>query len=210
MDFIQPSLSEIEKIKEEKLISDIQSLNQSFKLKNTEKFLNALNEIYLENFEGNAYKNSLGTIEPSLLNSPNKTKRSFSYDNLENAEFELNLGYLNKQMGASLSYNKYESQSTNYMSYNSSKNSTFSNSESVLNFDCINNDNSHVKANSLSLIKTGFPKSNIENIISQNLIISDEVIKIIIIGEKGVGKTLFINKLCDSKNISQIYEPTQT
>jgi GTPase SAR1 family protein len=46
-----------------------------------------------------------------------------------------------------------------------------------------------------------------DNIIIQNLNISDEILKLIVIGDKAVGKSLLIDKLCNIDN--QTYSSTQ-
>ena len=46
-----------------------------------------------------------------------------------------------------------------------------------------------------------------ENLILQNLKISDEVLKLIVIGDKSVGKSYLIRKICDMTNM--VYSPTR-
>ena len=46
-----------------------------------------------------------------------------------------------------------------------------------------------------------------ENLILQNLKISDEMLKLIIIGDKSVGKSYLLRKLCDMNNM--LYSPTR-
>lgn len=218
----------MEKIKEEKLISDIESLNKSFKHKNPENFLNALNEICLENFEGILQQNTLTANNSSLLNSPDKSRRCFSYDRLDTAEIELNLntfktkGNYNSPNSTS---NKFCSQSTDYMSDNCSRSTMIDSVDSKLqslnNFNRNNESDisAFLVANKKTNISNNNPlsnlpsandaKYNLENFISQNLIISDEVIKIITVGDRGVGKSLFVNKFCENIDVNSNYEPTQ-
>ena len=96
------------------------------------------------------------------------------------------------------------------MSPSNSKNFLFGSSESKSNFPYVNENSTNKFRLNKNNPFVDIPKTNLENIINQNLIITDEVIKMIIIGDKGVGKSLFVNKLCEIKNISQNYEPTQT
>lgn len=170
----------------------------------------------MENYEGISYKNTLGPSEPSLINSPDKSRRCFSYDRLDNAEVELNLSSFKKQTGSfnceNSSSNKFESQSTNFMSGNDDD-SNFNINSATSGLSVVSTPgNSAFNIENKSHISTfsgvNIPKSNLENIISQNLIISDEVVKIITVGDKGVGKTLFVDKFCDSVFHSKNYEPT--
>jgi predicted GTPase len=46
-----------------------------------------------------------------------------------------------------------------------------------------------------------------ENLIIQNLKVSDEVLKLIVIGDKSVGKSLLIRKICEKTNL--INSPTR-
>ena len=105
----------MEKIKEEKLISDIQSLNQSFKTKDPENFLTALNDIYQENYEGLSFKDSFFSKEDSLINSPDKIRRCFSYDRIDSAEFQLNINTFKKLKKINSNYS-IDTSSTNFMS----------------------------------------------------------------------------------------------
>jgi hypothetical protein len=175
-----------------------------------------LNEILIENYKGNSYKNTLGPNNCSLINSPNKSRRCFSYDRLDNAELELNLNNLKKPSGSfssdNSSVNKFESQSTNFMSghYDDSNFNINSINSELSEFSTLENSafNLETKNPLSNLSYVDLPKSNLENLISQNLIITDEVVKIIIVGDKGVGKTLFINKFCDNSSHSKNYEST--
>ncbi len=153
--------------------------------------------------------------EISLRNLPEKIKIVFSNDEMHNLEMDNILKSKKKSISSisseNLSSNKFESQSTNFMSENYDDPSFNFNIEFINgnNTDKISAFNINNKNNPLSQIpKNNFNKFDLENLISQNLIITDEVVKIVIIGHEAVGKTLFINKFyerpCDFNN----YEPT--
>lgn len=71
--------------------------------------------------------------------------------------------------------------------------------------------------NTLSIENSGI--SNLEAFVNQNLINFDEILKFILIGDKGVGKSLFVNKYISEENDSKSeqsrdsttkYAPTET
>ncbi len=93
-------------------------------------------------------------------------------------------------------YNKENLNSPNTQNTNESLGST--NSGSVYIRDSTIQDNSDDKF----LIPEGK-----ENLILQNLKISDEVLKLIVIGDKSVGKSYLIRKICDMNNM--VYSPTK-
>jgi hypothetical protein len=68
-----------------------------------------------------------------------------------------------------------------------------------------NNGNSNLSTMNDSI--ENFTLEGNENIIMQNLNLSDEQLKLIVIGDKAVGKSLLIDKICQ-KN-SKLYSPTQ-
>ncbi len=74
----------------------------------------------------------------------------------------------------------------------------------------INNSNglSSISTNFTNTIPCSTVKNSFENIISQNLIVSDELIKLILVGDKSVGKTLFINKIMQDNDNNISYIPT--
>lgn len=198
----------MEKIKEEKLISDIESMNKSFKIKNTKNFLNALNEIYRENYDEIDKEKQKQSLDFSLSNSE-KLKIIFSNDEIENSlkSIKKPVSFTSSE---NLSSNKFESQSTNFMSEDYENSSLTFNIESFNdNIDQISAFNIHDKNNPLSKIsKCNFNKFDLETLINQNLIITDEVVKIVVIGDKAVGKTLFANKFCEKPCQVNCYEPT--
>jgi len=189
-------------------------MNKSFKIKNTESFFNALNEIYLDNYN-QISKDKLECVSDFYLNnSPEKLTRIFLNDEIENEDNHYCLQSIKKPvsliLSENLSYNKYESQSTNFMSEKYDESSLNFNIESINdNTDKISAFNIHHKNNPLTKLPKGnFNKLNLENLINQNLIITDEVVKIVIIGAEAVGKTLFINKFCEKDCDIYTYEPT--
>ncbi len=196
----------MEKIKEKKLISDIQSLNLSFKTKEPEIFLSILNDIYQENYEGLSYKNYFFSNEDSLLNTPDKIRRCFSYDRIDSAEFQLNINTFKKSKENN-SNSSSNTLSTNFMSKeNSEKFSKFEVFDSInSNSNCLGF--SIERNDSFGDCKT-LQKSNLENIIAQNLIVSDETLKILIVGDKFTGKTTFVDNFCDGKISNGRYEET--
>jgi hypothetical protein len=185
-------------------MSDIQSLNISFKTKDPEIFLTALNDIYKENYEGLSYKNSFFSNEDSLLNSSDKIRRCFSYDRIDLAEFQLNINTFKKSKENNSNFTA-NTLSTNFMSKENSE--KFSKFESI---DSINSSSLgfSLEGNESYGDKKTLQKSKLENIISQNLIVSDETLKIIIVGDKFTGKTTFVDNFCEGKILSERYEET--
>lgn len=62
-----------------------------------------------------------------------------------------------------------------------------------------------------TLASSNESKTELDHLINQNLIVSDEVLKIMLIGDKGVGKTTFLDYVMNSVNCKinkQIYAPT--
>jgi len=176
--------------------------------------LNALNQIYFENYDEIDQEKLSGLSDFSFSNSPEKLKRIFSHYEIKNVEINYSHKYIKKSesfiLSENLSSNKFESQSTNFMSENYDDSSLNFKIESINeNTDKISAFNIHDKNNPLSkLPKNNFNKFDLENLINQNLIITDEVLKIVIIGDEAVGKTLFINKFCKKPYDIINYEPT--
>lgn len=169
----------------------------------------------MENFEGSSFKSPFtfkGLI--SEVNPTEKRKCTPSFDILEETEIELKLSSLKKWMSyksVDSICNKFESQSTNFMSDNNFEssfsmiiNSINENSNFNSAFSLQENNNSGFSNFSNCIL----PNSNLENILNQNLIISEDVIKIIVVGDKAVGKSFFVNKFCENNCISNVYEPT--
>lgn len=52
-------------------------------------------------------------------------------------------------------------------------------------------------------------RNSIDNLITQNLVISEEILKLIVIGDKGSGKSLLIDKVSSNNTLKDMpYEPT--
>lgn len=155
----EKTLEELEQIDEANLMNRLDDMNMSFKNKNKKNFLIAVSDLLSENTK--------------TFNFLHKSKRSFSFDSIENISLNINL-------------QEYGLDSFNSIS-------------SGLNF-----------TNSInSSMSTNFSNYTIENILKQNLIVTDRIIKLIIVGDKAVGKTLFAKKLFNC-NIDKNYEPTQS
>ena len=254
----EPTLEELEKLEEEKLISRIENLNKSFKSKNKKDFLSAVTELYTST-SGLNLSQTEGT--GNYLRSM-KSKRSHSFDNIEGIQFDFNYDK-NNNVNANSNINNYNNFNHNFsnnnfntrdqktnqntnQSYNENTN-LFNNSynnkyntsthndmpnpskkravdPASMYDDKLINNNSITSSNStnytLNSVASGnYKVENIENIILQNLNISDETIKLIVIGDKAVGKTFFIDQLCANKSQSEEtiplpmnneYKPTQS
>jgi hypothetical protein len=167
----EPTLSELEQIEEEKLFEVIDTMNASFKNKDKSQFMSAISDIYsgcgvINN--QNHHSKMLQEQNNSLLSK--SSKRSFSFDTMENVDFpSINLSLNNKESLSSMS-TMHQSNSTQF-------------SQNV---------------------------NKLENIIKQNLIFSEEIVKIILIGDKGVGKSRFIEKMFGEEELrnSLNYQPT--
>lgn len=189
-------------------------MNESFKIKNTQNFLSALNEIYAENFD-ETEKDSLDCLSDfSLSNSPQKLENFFINNEFDNDLIDNSLRSIRKHesfnLSENLSSNKFESQSTNFMSENNDNTSLNfiieSLNDNLEKISAFNIDNKNIQSSENA--KTNSKKFDLENLINQNLIITDEVVKIVIIGDEAVGKTLFLNKFSDKPYDAKIYEPT--
>ncbi len=133
--FLKPTLEEQEKIDEEKLLKELEVMNETFKNNKKQNIMDALSELY----------------NKESLNSPNSKNDSLGSTNTGSA-------YITSTVQDS------------------------------------------------STDKFLIPEGK-ENLIIQNLKISDEVLKFIIIGDKSVGKSYLIRKLCDMTNM--VYSPTR-
>ena len=133
----KPSLSEQEKIDEERLLKHLEQINQTFKQPYNNYMIDAISSIYNNGEKQHSPSTKLSHLGKELSNIY-KSNMSTAYDSA------------------------FENQAT-------------------LEGD--------------------------ENIIIQNLNISDEVLKLIVIGDKAVGKSLLIDKLCNINN--QTYSTTQ-
>lgn len=67
--------------------------------------------------------------------------------------------------------------------------------------------------NSLDANTLSYENSQMEAIINQNVINFEQILKLIVIGDKSVGKTLFIDRfICDENvktNVNKIFVPTE-
>ena len=154
-----PSLCELEKIEEDKLLLHLESLNLSYKNRNKKDFVSALTDIiYDTTSPGLVTEGDKGKSMDSFLNlKSQKARRSHSVDNAEDLEYDLKLKSKFLDNGTSIS----------------------------------------------SSASTHSQSNKIENIICQNLNFTDQSLKLIIIGDKAVGKTKFINNLCE-ENVREV------
>jgi len=114
------------------------------------------------------YANSSSSNSHSITRVCEKTKRSFSFDTMN--DFDISKLQITPQtIKQKTSYDSLSTIST-------------ANSESIYNQN----------------------NGNI-NIITQNLILSDKVMKLIVIGDKGIGKTTLINKILENIDINSVY-----
>jgi flagellar biosynthesis GTPase FlhF len=137
----QPTLLEQERMDEERLLKDIDEVNQTLKGNNKKKLFDAVSKLMVND------NNLVGMIR--------ENKRSHSFDTMETF-----------RIGISSSTNGLSDAST----------------------------------------ALGSKESYTENILTQNLVL-EEVLKLIVIGDKGVGKTTFIEKVCGIHGSSS-YNPT--
>jgi GTPase SAR1 family protein len=152
----RPTLEEVTLLEEEKLLSSLQSLNMSFKNKNKKEFVSALTDIVYDNSSQYMADERNKGKSMVLSSKIHKSRRSQSFDDLE--DLEINFTLNNKTLNESISNNSNCSKSTNFNSQNYYK---------------------------------------IENIISQNLKYTDEILKFVIIGDKACGKSTFMNNICE-------------
>jgi GTPase SAR1 family protein len=252
----EPTLEELEKLEEEKLISRLENMNKSFKNKNKKDFISAVTELYtstsgviLANNDNVTSSNpSLSTLASKGALMSLKNKRSHSFDTIEGVEFDFNYdnsksnnnrkkkaleketekeigkeigkdiekeiekdiekdtsAFLSNVTESSTSLNFPESTeanpsnkftSNNSLASSNSTNFTLSSVSSLSSSNALRTDIS----TSQSTIRPNMSSDNIENIIMQNLSIHDETIKLMVIGDKAVGKTLFIDNLCTGNN----------
>lgn len=134
----------------------------------------------------------------ALSNPSNKNQQSFSSDN--SYDF------------ANSSEEENEDKNNNNDDIDLSALDTNKNSKSILNKNSNGSDYSFHSSNTLSTFSNTVIQddSNInlkESFISQNLIVYDELIKLIVIGNKGAGKSLFIKKIMN-EDINSSYMPT--
>jgi GTPase SAR1 family protein len=256
----EPTLEELEKLEEEKLISRLENMNKSFKNKNKKDFISAVTELYtstsgviLANNDNVTSSNpSLSTLASKGALMSLKNKRSHSFDTIEGVEFDFNYDnsksnnnrkkkalekeigkdiekdigkdigkyigkdiekYIEKDTSAFLSNVTESSTSMNFpesteanpsnkftsnnsLPSSNSTNFTLSSVSSLSSSNALRTDIS----TSQSTIRPNMSSDNIENIIMQNLSIHDETIKLMVIGDKAVGKTFFIDNLCTGNN----------
>ena len=190
-------------------------MNKFFKTKNKKDFISAVTELYtstsgmiLNNASsitpGSTSKDSsLSAVAPKGALISLKNKRSHSFDTIEGVEFNftydssiINKNRIKKETvkdtakdlrgdPPSMNPNLKEASSSANLPESSERNASMTSSNST-NF-------------TMSSVSSFASSDNIENIIMQNLTIHDETIKLMVIGDKAVGKTLFIDNLCGAK-----------
>jgi len=186
-------------------------MNKFFKTKNKKDFISAVTELYtstsgiiLNNTSSitpgsTSRDSSLSAVAPKGALISLKNKRSHSFDNIEGVEFNfsydssiINTNRIKKETvkdlrgdAPSINPNLKEASSSGNLPESSERNASMTSSNST-NF-------------TMSSVSSFASSDNIENIIMQNLTIHDETIKLMVIGDKAVGKTLFIDNLCAAK-----------
>jgi hypothetical protein len=180
----EPSLKEMEQIEEEKLLDCLNQMNMSFKCKDKKYFLETINNLYTHSPElnSNIFKNDNNNENYSKIKF-NIGKRSLSFDGIDNIEANIKLNMkTNRSKMTKQSYDTNESS----ISFQSTYFSSF-------------NDNSNSKQN-----------SSLENLITQNLVIADEVLKLLVLGDRAVGKSLLLNQIVNkTAGDYSHYEPTK-
>lgn len=127
----------------------------------------------------------------ALSNHSNKNQQSFSSEN--SYDF------------ANSSEEENEDKNNNNDDIDLSALDTNKNSKSTQNKNSNGSDYSFHSSNTLSTFSNTVVQD--ESFISQNLIVYDELIKLIVIGNKGAGKTLFIKKIMN-EDTNNSYIPT--
>ncbi len=187
-------------------------MNRSFKNKNKKNFLEEVSNLWSEYIEGNL---SIGheKIEKEKIKPNDNSKsfkelkrtHSFSFDSHEIEGMEIKIlkevlklrekpnSYINKRHSLKISKNKEDD--------NPMKNSIFKeklNHEKCLyNYSIIQSDKSTFYTD-VALASFKSISTNFENIVTQNLYLSEDTIKLIVIGEKAVGKTFFVERIYES------------
>jgi GTPase SAR1 family protein len=144
------SLEEREKLEEEALSNNLHNLNHSYKQKDTNKFLNSLTSLSKDtnfNFYNKHYFNE------------NNLTRPFSFNSIDNFNFDFNVINNNSQSYSNVSTNEAENEAI------------------------------------------------VSEIIMQNLEIFEDVIKVMVIGDKCSGKSLLVSKLLSRGKMN--YIPTK-
>lgn len=163
-----------------------EKLDETLLIKSIEE-LNKNYKSYItkENFPLKKERENILNIQGGEINDKLKTKRSHSvfcgsYDN----DFNF------------LSLHEKESTcATNYLANNLSP--------------CLNNSNS-TGANTFLFHNEELPISSVDTFISQNVISFDAIVKLIVIGDKAVGKSLFTERCLSSDIVLDgIYNPTE-
>lgn len=173
-------------MEEEKLLINLEELNSSFKYKDKKKFIETISNLYNQNADVNCEisKENLRGNKSKLDNST--SKRSLSYDQMENIDFKIK-----------------NDKNNNNESYNSNL------EDCISTFATSKNNNESNKTNDNSHLTPSKNKNNIENLINQNLNMCFEQLKLIVIGDKQVGKTSLINKILKVQSFDfKNYEPT--
>jgi len=174
--------------------------------KNYKKYLNSGNNGGIENIDPN------GDYDYDGL----KTKTSFLDNERKSANRSFSAQYLNYDLDNEIEHN-------NPCYKNNTFTQTFLNNDKddIFNFTNINKFSPHLSKNStaqntMSCENSNSTISNIEAFLNQNLINFDDILKFIVIGEKAVGKSLFVNKFISNSNsefeanMSNKYLPTES
>lgn len=189
---IKPSLIEQEKIDEEELEKTISILNKKFKNKNDEDFIHAITKFYEKSLNSSGMNEK---IDPAELKD--KLLEMISREN-----------------------NKYDTDSTPIKS--NRKETLFSDTSDKKNYSGRTKFESSASSLDPDSIGLGLSSENetvkfseFENIITKNVNVFEDTLKILLIGDKMTGKTSFIkqvqnlNSLSDSKDLfSMSYLPT--
>jgi hypothetical protein len=184
------TFEEKQKQEEENLLLYLDNMNKSFKNKNKKEFVSAVTDLFISNIgkENDGFINQIQGQSNCQCHAQKslKSKRSHSFDNLEGIEYDFNYK-VRKSLRNPSKKQALDPSNEDKQSMESSISTNFT-------FNSMNSSN-----------------SKIENLILQNLSMTDETIKLIIIGDKGVGKTILTKKLCsdDIGNLKK-YNPTQS
>lgn len=163
-------MSVIEPTIEEKEKYDESLLLETINTMN-QQFKNFYTKKEKDNLNPNLLPSSLDEIDFSINKISEKKKKAFTQMDLN--DLQINSGF--KMDDVSFSYDP-----ENKLSPTTSKDSTALNTLS-------NGYNSH-----------GMSPENMENFLNQNLINFNDILKFLVIGDKSVGKTLFINKFINN------------
>lgn len=231
------SPKELEKIEEKKLIDSIIFLNNSYKNKNKIEFIEALTDLCPNNLvikslsdissDSTIWKNK--SEQFAGVNTRIKTKRTFS----DLFDSHVSIGLIEKNtLNDVLEKGNLDIMFNNDHHKTSQKIINNVNNPSANNkLKISNSPQTHLSAMSTLNTDTNsfktFTTINVENILSQNLNLAEDIIKLITIGDKRVGKSYFIEKILSNdmnhsksteENVSKIgkenshqissYEPT--